>query len=194
MATETELANTALILCGSDARVGALADDTSANGKNIRTLWTRARDAMLEEAFWKFAKRRWTLPVATQAPLHGPKYQYAKPGDCVKVWYLEPKKHGDRAPFDREGAYIVADFGPPLYVVGTAKIGDTTLWDAMFAEAFCYKLAAELADTKTGSSSRADTLLKQYEAKKREARWGGSIEIERGERAAGTFRLSRLQP
>lgn len=195
MANQTELANKALILCGSDARISTLADDTSANGKNLRTLWNQARDAMLEEKLWKFAKRRWTLPAATTGPLHGPKYRYVRPGDCVKAWRLEESKHGHPPPpFDREEDAIATDIAPPLYIIGTARIENTAAWDAMFADAFAYRLAAELADTKTGSAGRAKGLLDEYYKKIREARWAGSIEAERGERPAGSFRESRRLP
>src|SRR3954470_12502675 len=86
--TETGAANLALGHLGQPA-LADLAHDSSLRARACRLFFGGARDAILREKWWSFAKA-WVTPAADTVESLGPlKTRFVMPADCVRVRYID---------------------------------------------------------------------------------------------------------
>jgi hypothetical protein len=86
--TETGAANLALGHLGQPA-LADLAHDSNLRARACRLFFGGARDAILREKWWSFAKG-WVTPAADTVESLGPlKTRYVMPADCVRVRYID---------------------------------------------------------------------------------------------------------
>jgi hypothetical protein len=103
-----------------------------------------ARDRLLSSHPWVFA-RKTAAPAQLSSPLPlGWRFSFSLPSDCLKT--LAVVARGRRTLFRRYeviGRTLLAN-AAPIHVLYTARIADTSLWDGLFADAFCSLLAGEM--------------------------------------------------
>jgi hypothetical protein len=108
------------------------------------------RDRLLCAHPWTFA-RKYAAPAQLSSTLPlGWDFSFSLPADCIKV--LAVTKNDGRTLFRHYevlGRSLMANTAP-IHIIYTAKITDTGLWDALFADAFCSLLAGELGMTLLG--------------------------------------------
>jgi len=75
-----------------------------------------------------------------------------------------------------EGQYIVSADAAPLDIRYIARIDDPNFYDSLFIEAFACRLALETAHEITGSTSKKDSIARDYTDAIAEARRVGAIE------------------
>ena len=129
------------------------------------------RDALLRAHPWNFAMRRADLPALAEEADGANRFQL--PADCLIVRLVEAAEPDD---WRVEGRTLIAPVPPPAAVRYTARITDPTQWDALFAECFSAKLAAELAVAVTGSRAEEGHREQLYRAKLAEARRNDALE------------------
>ena len=140
-------------------------DEKSVPANSARLIYDSVRRAVLREFNWSFAIKLVTLARMDETP---PDYRFAYtlPFDCVKV--LRPRRPGvpsyiqDRdIMFEVRGNTLFAT-ETPLMLEYIADVPDETMFDDLFAEAFAYKLASELAMPVAQSPSGKESNYQLY--------------------------------
>tara|TARA_R110000803_G_C11989469_1_gene321878 strand:+ start:22791 stop:23387 length:597 start_codon:yes stop_codon:yes gene_type:complete len=128
-----------------------------------------ARDAVLRDFNWSFAKRIGTLAATTEEVL-GWAYAYQYPTDCLKargIYNPSSKLAADAIPFDTSAnaalnnQLVLTDHAEAVLIY-TARVTDTNLFDSLFLEAFTLKLGSALAMPLKGDLALKQGLLQEY--------------------------------
>lgn len=203
MATQVQLANRALTLCGAQ-RIISLTDDTK-SGRAMANAYEGTRDSCLAVANWKFAMRRFN-PQIGDVPLFDWSYGYVMPTDILRlveirdVWIACAL--GPRYSFDisrvfeiEEGRRILTNMGPPLNCRGVARITDEASFDPLFNDFFIEELAlAVWEDVSRKSSTKRQDLEQSRNRRLRIARARDSIQEPPEELPDDSWVMSRVGP
>lgn len=199
MASNVDIANRALTKLG-EQRIISLTDDNKA-GREVNSMFTLVRDAELRAHNWRFAIKRAQLAAQATAPEFGFAYQYRPPADCLRIlevgeFYpgadLSDYVGADTSEYAYEGGLILTDLAAPLKLRYIARIEDPTLYDALFVEAFACKLAVELAEPLSQSSTKRELAQREYDRAIALAVKANSIELPPVKAADDTWVLARL--
>lgn len=199
MSSNVEIANAALTKIGA-ARIVSLLDDTK-EGREVNSMFTRIRDGEMRARNWRFTIMRAQLAAQATAPLFGFARAFRPPADCLKLlqvgdYYpsadLTDYVGSDTSEYALENGLILTDYAAPLNLKYIARIEDPTVFDANFVEAFACKLAMELAETITQSTTKRQLAFEEYKHALREAVRANAIETPPVKTADDTFLLSRL--
>lgn len=203
MASNVEIANRALTKIGAN-RIISLGDNTK-EGREANSMFTIVRDAELRAHDWRFAIKRASVAALAAAPAFGYAYQYRAPADCLKLlqvgdWYpgadLSDYIGADTSEYavetDGTTVVILTDYAAPLNLRYIAKIEDPTLFDSLFVEAFACKLAMELAEPITQSSTKRDLATREYDRAMMMAVRSNAIERPPTKVADDTWIMARL--
>ncbi len=163
-ATETEAANGALAHC-SQPPIASIMERRAA-AIACRTRFADARDAVLREYPWNFAKAHVVPALETTAGLGRFKKRYALPDDCVRVreieglgkdeWEIEASSVNPGE--DAQVAQILATNAVAPLVEYTRRVENPGLWDALFLQAFQLMLGARIAPLVARNQGLAETL------------------------------------
>jgi len=157
MASKVEICNRALEKLGAGS-ITSLADDT-VEARACALLFDTARDAVLRRYAWNFAVKRTNLAALAAAPSWGFDAAYPLPADCLRVLEVQ-----DDDAWAVEEGNILSDVGDPIYIRYIAQITDTAQFDPLFVEALASKLAYEMAEHLTQSSTKKDQAAKDFAA------------------------------
>src|SRR6185312_15471925 len=169
-----DIVNQALDCTKYPLRIGSIWEGSEASS-NALDIYGQTRDALLRERDWGFAKRDISLTLIKSAPPGGynpvtpwnptdyPQtpwlYEYAYPGDCLKLRAIKraPTFIPDFAP-DTELWQIASDStqpagqtrvilanAPQAIGVYTARVTDMTQWEPSFTEELIATLGRKLA-------------------------------------------------
>jgi hypothetical protein len=139
------------------------------------------RDSLLHAYPWTFARRHAAPAELASAP-KGWAHAYALPTDCLRMLALVTP--GGKAVMRFEAAGAAVFCGEPCASTRyTARIADTALWPPLFADAFCARLAAEMAAAVTGAPGAAAALQQQAVDAVREAYRAGAVKEAPGPEA-----------
>jgi hypothetical protein len=172
MASVTDICNAALSHCGTRSKISAL-DEGSAEANACLTHFALVRDATLRAFDWNFARLTASLADLGQPPARWA-HKYALPTDCVRLRRLNdvpllalPETFCEiAADRDPTGAFItvVLTDAAPVAAIYTARVTDPPCWDAGFADAMTWGLAARICFELTGKDDRARTLTGLWQA------------------------------
>jgi hypothetical protein len=167
--SEVKICNLALRKLG--ARLIESLNDTSQEAVTCNIFYEQVRDAVLREHPWNFAASRIRLARLAKAPAFGYAHQYQLPADCLHLRQLDTADdefvvEGDKILTDRVGASAVY----------TRKVTNPALFDPSFVMAVAARLAAEMADDITGSTSKAREMWTLYLNAMQSARLADSAE------------------
>lgn len=184
MTSKIAVANRALTKLG-DARITSLEDDQKA-AREVSSMFDIVRDDELRARAWSFSIKRAELPSLTEAPLFGFRRQFQLPTDCLRLveiagnWcgpYLADYRTSPDPLYTIEGRRILTDLPSQLQIRYISQVDDTGLWDSSFVEAFACRLAAELAESLTQSTTRRQLAWEEYDAAVKKARRANAIEL-----------------
>ena len=116
------------------------------------------RDVLLQTYPWTFARRDETL-VGLSEPLKGWRFSYALPTACVRPLQLISRRK-TVAKWEEAGSVIGCEYRP-VSLRYTARITDTTKWSPQFQEAFCLKLAVDIALSVNSDFAGTSSLLRR---------------------------------
>ena len=162
MSFRVDIANFALAFLGEGA-ITSLDDDTD-KARTLKTFYPIARDAVLEDANWTFATKRFQPPRNTTDPAFGWDASYTIPSEIRRgTFVLRGCRSGRMLPYSYydfpeeiksahviEGNEILSN-DDPIYCLGIRHMEDEGGYSPLFVEAFAMKLAA-LSALSVGSS------------------------------------------
>lgn len=172
---QTEVANRALAKLGLP-RVTSLDEDTPA-ATEIREAWVGLRQAMFRTHPWRFAVARRQLAADGTPPAFGFALRYQLPPACMRLLQvgLEP----DYPPrYEVEAGFILTDAKAPLPIRFVFDEVNVAAWDPAFAEAFAARIALELCERVTGSTTKRQLAEADYREQIRVARRCQAIETQ----------------
>ena len=153
--SEVKICNLALRKLG--ARLIESLSDSSQEAVTCNLFYEQVRDSVLREHPWNFAAARGRLAKLIDTPAFGYAFQYQRPVDCLHLRQLNSPDdefvvEGDKILTNRDNASAVY----------TMKVVNPVLFDPSFVMALSARLAAEMADDITGSTSKAQEMWTLY--------------------------------
>ena len=122
-------------------------------------LWDNARQAVLRAHPWNCAKARVSLAPETETPAFDWAYQFALPGNCLRVLFVG--ESGVPEDYTIEGRRILADVNP-LYLTYIYDNEDVASWDALLIETMQRYMAFSMAYPLTKSATLRDSMYQEY--------------------------------
>ncbi len=163
--SKLDLCNMALAMAGSSQEIHALDYSEGATVPNearwCKRFWPLALAAVAREHNWKCLTARKDISAQiTTDPAFGYDAAYTLPADCARVLGLEDST----LDWTVEGRRLLTD-ETTVKIAYVRESEDTSLYDALFAEALVMRLAAYLAHAihPESDSSRADALRSWHE-------------------------------
>jgi hypothetical protein len=163
MASTTQICNLALAKLGANL-ITSLEQTNSKEATLCSLLFERVRDAVLEEFPWPFATKRNSLAQLSETPAFGYDLYYQVPSDCLHILELFPEGRflieGNKIAtnvVDAQARYIFRETNPNRY-------------SASFILALAFRLAAELAEPISGSTSKSQEMWQLYQRQIAEAK------------------------
>ena len=181
--------NMALQRIGVKRIVSLTEDSDQAIAAN--TVYEYIRDEVLSAKDWKFAKRRVALAQNVATPEYGYDYAYTLPsdflrlcltkdgddsfypsGDYASAWNsdeltIRSRKYGYSIEALSDGTFCMfTDYDNTdydLYIAYIRKEDNPAKWSPAFINALAFRLAAELALTRTESRSKFSDMMTLYE-------------------------------
>lgn len=148
MASEVDVCNLALSHIGQASDISSISpSDGSADADHCARFYPIARNELLEEFDWTFARKRGTLAELTN-DREDFAYRYARPADCLKERRLLPDGYGDDQNdilnWQREGDSVYTDDELSVLVY-TRLLTDPTKFSPLFVIALSWRVASYIA-------------------------------------------------
>lgn len=185
------ICNLALSRVGISSTIAAL-DETSQEAIACNAVYEQARDEVLRDFPWPFARKYVELGLVEEEPNDDWDYSYRYPSDCIRALRLvsgDPQGR-TRIPFqlghDDSGRLLFTD-EEDAELIYTARFTDPAHFDPTFASALAWRIAVDIAAPLARSDSqreraeagykqalaqaRVDALNEEVEAAPAEAEW-----------------------
>lgn len=199
MASEVSICNRALQILGEDS-ITALSESSN-RARALTIAYEAVRDAELERRNWRFAIKRDSLAALSDEPIDDYAYQYQVPNDFLRLIHggdLVPYPNTDDyrsssdALWSREGDKILTDMAAPLSIRYIAKITDVSLYSPAFREALAARIAVEICERITQSSSKKADAMAAYKQAIREATKSNAFDLAPESIGDGSWVTARL--
>ena len=161
-----QILNSVLSKLGEDEQL----DDPDADTRAASTLnanWDGMRDLVLRSHLWNFATDPAGVDLVTDgayAPttLSDHAYRYVLPPDFLRLDLQRLWPQSLRRSVRVGGRWLYSYDGGPIHIVYVRKVPAVGEWDALFAEAFACRLAAQVAKRITGDEGMRRGLMQDY--------------------------------
>lgn len=160
MASRLQIAKKGLQKIGA-ATITAF-DENSNNAEKVREVYDVLRRSELSANYWTFAIARVKLPADSTVPAFGRSYRFAKPGDYLRKAPDDPSYQSSFSDILVEGQYLLTDCAGPLELRYVQDIQDAEKFDPLFADALSMRIAMELAEPLTQSTSKGQAAETSY--------------------------------
>lgn len=174
MASKVEIANRALQILGAKS-ITSLTED-SRNARSINLAYEPVKLAELRKHSWSFAMKRASLAANATAPIFTKTNSFPLPSDFLRLLPKDGEDLTNDLDWQIEGKSIVTDDAAPLKIRYIYDVTDPNEMDALFREAFSYKLAETLAEEITQSNTKKADISSQYKDIIADARRVNAIE------------------
>jgi hypothetical protein len=161
--SDVNICNSAALKVGAE-QMSSLQDNTRTSN-TCALLYPILRDEVMRAAPWRFALRQGNLGVPSATP---PTFDYQAaydiPSDILRVWQVRTN------PWTEIGGQIFCNKADGIDILAIYQNTDPTSWDAQFAEALAWKMAAQIALSLVQSVPLQQEMTKGYEKCLAEAR------------------------
>lgn len=141
-------------------------DDGTKSANLCSRNWEMVRDEVLRDHPWNFAVRRAALAASTEIPAWGFAYKFPLPADNLRL--LEVRDLST-AEYQVESGTILAN-DSVLYVRYIREVSDPNEYDVHFVNTVATRLAFELCEALTQSSTKKGELWEEYKQTKNDAK------------------------
>lgn len=183
--SEIQICNMALSKLGEEQRINSFNDNTKAAQK-CAIFYEPARQALLAEFLWRFARKREVLAPLVDAPSFDGGNYFQKPTSCLRIVGTDEDYRYGYGRWLSEGNKIIADT-TALKLVYIADITDVTLFDAAFVQALACKLAIDLSIPMTQSNTRRSEMIDEFRAYRTSSAFISATEIDSEKFIAESF-------
>jgi hypothetical protein len=167
MPVRIEIANAALGHAGEGHQIANLATDRTPAGIAIKRFYTAARQATFAEHDWRFARRETTLTGFSPVPETWA-FAYLQPSGCASVRALLSNGQvidygigGVTSPTGDDTNLVLA-MTPATHLVWTHDVENEARWPAEFANAFEWRLAAQICRTLAKDEATRNVCWEQF--------------------------------
>lgn len=157
--SQVHIVNRALAMLGSVQRINNIDEGTSV-ADSARDLWPIARDELTADHPWNHAIARATLNEGA-ADEFG-KATYALPANCLR-WLPWAKGQEHYFDADNEGGLLIAESGLAPKIRYIRRHDEVSRWPPHFQSAMAARMAMELAEPITQSTSIVEDMRVKYE-------------------------------
>lgn len=189
--SEVSIANLALQKVGA-APIASLTEG-SVNSDAVLACFAHMRNAELRAHTWNFSIVRAQLATLATTPLFGRANAFVLPADFLR---LAPPDWDGNSPYrdwQIEARSILTNDGAPLEVRYVSRVTDPTLFDSCFVDALAAKIALQICEVLTQSSTKKQDITAEYKDAIRKAKRTDAVEDGAGREPEDTFILSRLR-
>jgi hypothetical protein len=165
--TDIGICNLALGWLGADLITGF--SDGTVEARLAEANYEAARDAVLEDRYWSFARGRWVLPALAGVDLDDWSAAFQLPSEVLRVYRVDDGSFTYLTKWEKRGRLLYADKDGPVTVFGTKREADTSLYSPNFCHAVAARLAMDLAMPLTGGKTTYETMAVLYESKLKNA-------------------------
>lgn len=166
------IANGALQKLGA-RRIESLTQDAP-NARSMNAVFERVRASLLRRYDWSFAIKRASIAADSTQTTWGELNRFSLPNDYIRL--LRDNETQQKLDWKIEGRYIVTNDAAPLEIRYLADITDPTLFDALFVEAFEWRLAYVTCKEITGSDAAKSDVAGSFQEVIDDAKLYGAIE------------------
>lgn len=138
--------------------ITSLNDNTKAANLCLRN-WPLVRDQVLRDHPWNFAVKRTILAPSTDLPEWGFSYKFPLPGDFIRLLEVRDLSTGE---YQVENNHIMAD-SSALYIRYIQRVEDANKYDTLFSDVAAARLAVELAEPLTQSTTKKESAFSEYQ-------------------------------
>lgn len=164
MATEVEIANMALMLCGAES-ITALTDSNE-RARAINTAWPFVRRSVLASHPWNNPTKRTQLDADATAPSWGYTTRYLLPSDCVRVLDFDTLED-----WDVEAGFIVTnESSDDIGIRYIYDEDDPSNFDPHLTSTLALFLAHEVMYRLNADKTHQDRVIARVEAFNRESK------------------------
>ena len=160
MQSQVEIANRALQKCGAK-RISSL-DEASREAQEVKACYDACRNLELQSNFWTFAITRASLAALGSTPTFGRTYEYQLPANFLRLAPEDPTYFATKTDWLFEGRKILTSDPGPLLVRYVRNDAQPQEYHALFAEALAAKIALEVVEPLTQSTSKKQALGEEY--------------------------------
>jgi hypothetical protein len=167
MAVRIDIANAALGHVGEGHQIANLATDRTPAGIAIKRFYDHARQAMLAEHDWRFARRETTVTGFSPVPETWA-FAYLQPAGCAGIRALLSNGQvidygiGGITSATGEDTNLVLAMTPATHLVWTRDIDNEARWPAEFVNAFEWRLAAQICRTLAKDEATRNVCWEQH--------------------------------
>lgn len=160
MASQVDIANRALQKVGA-ARIGSLTEGTR-EANSVQACYTQLKEAELQDNLWTFSIKRLSLAASSTTPAFGRTYQYQLPANFLRDAPYDPVTAPSPDDWLFEGRMLLTDDPGPVSLRYVARDIQEEEFDPLFAEALAARIALEIVEELTQSTSKQEALASNY--------------------------------
>lgn len=134
-----QICSKGLALLGQ-ASITDITDTANPNALRCAATYYITRDSLVSGYSWSFATKRVMLVASVAAPAFGYTYQYALPGDCLKVQCA----HDRTIKYVIESGYLLTDTDE-VGIIYSRRVDESGYFAPIFVDCLSARLARELA-------------------------------------------------
>ncbi len=175
MSSKLVIANRALQKCGVPKRLGTFEDD-SQKGRAIRTCYDTLKNAELQNNAWTFSIRRVQLAALSSTPAFEYTFEYQLPADFLALAPLRPTKSDFSDDYEIEGRKLLSNSPGPVNLRIISRDTTEEWFHPLFVEGLASRIAYEIVEELTQSTSQKDSLATDYVKFISQARLRNAIE------------------
>ena len=166
MASKTDIFNGAIRLVGA-RRIENADDNATRAARELTDAWEDVRKEFLTLHPWNFAKVYTTLAATVNTPDWKWSYEFLLPGDCLQV-----RQVGEyaRTPYENVSDRRLYANQDTLKISYTQDVQDTALYHPTFVSALQARLAVEIVEAVTQSSTKKADLEAVFDKRLRRAK------------------------
>lgn len=185
----TQICNLALGKLGpASGFLAALDTDQTVAAQACRRVYEPMRDEVTEIFPWRFARRRALLPADTNVPAWGYTAQFVLPSDFLRLLSMMNTAED----YELEGGVLMSNDAAPLYIRYLARVTDTSQFSPTFVSALACRIAIEICETITKSTTKKQGLAQEYSALLKQAKHVENFGATSDKPQDGDWLLSRL--